>query len=287
MEFEPVTDLEMAYTTFCILSGLGIYCYVLSSATAAVSRIDGREQGHRDRLEQIDRFLRFKKVSERVRSRIAHYLEFIHSTASTDGLDFMRMLPVTLQAQLSLALNMNCLTRVPILQKWTSGAESAVMMALVMKLSTSIHLPQDMVLHQGEVSSSLGFINRGMLEIVRDVGTAAEQVVQVLRDNEFWGQVMLVIDRAAQASVRSISYSDVMSLDRKDVAGAFGLSRGFNVLDELGPDLVELADQVSGDLSDVDLRRQPCRGPAGDGQGAGWAMLRARRKAGPSRREKP
>ena len=47
----------------------------------------------------------------------------------------------------------------------------------------------------------------------------------MLRDNEFWGQVMLVIDRAAQASVRSISYSDVMSLDRKDVAGAFGLGR--------------------------------------------------------------
>ena len=40
---------------------------------------------------------------------------FINSTASTDGLSFMRLLPLSLQVQLSLALNMACLTQMPIL----------------------------------------------------------------------------------------------------------------------------------------------------------------------------
>ena len=116
MEVVPVSDVETVFTFACILGGLGIYCYVLSAATSAVSRIDGREESQRQQIEQTDRFLRFKKVPARVRGRISDYLMFINSTASTDGLSFMRLLPLSLQVQLSLALNMACLTRVPILQ---------------------------------------------------------------------------------------------------------------------------------------------------------------------------
>lgn len=278
MEFEPATDLEIAYTTACVLSGLGIYCYVLSSATAAVTRIDSRDSGHREQLEQIDRFLRFKRVSERVRTRIADYLDFIHSTASTDGLDFMRMLPVALQAQLSLALNMNCLTRVPILQRCTAEVDSSVMVALVMKLTTSIHLPQDVVLRQGDMCSSLGFINRGMLEAITNMGAPTETIVQVLHDNDFWGQVMLVVDRPAKCSVRSISYSDVMSLSREDMMEALSVSASLEVLDKIRPDLHTMADLVSGDLADMvrgSMHRQRERFlRGGSGGGATWARLR-------------
>lgn len=283
MEFEPVTDLEMAYTIVCVLSGLGIYCYVLSSATAAVTRIDSRDSGHREQLEQIDRFLRFKRVSERVRTRIADFLDFIHTTASTDGLDFMRMLPVTLQAQLSLALNMQCLTRVPILQRCTADVDSSVMVALVMKLTTAIHLPQDVVLRQGEMCSSLGFINRGMLELITNMGAPTETVLQVLQDNEFWGQVMLVLDRPAQCSVRSISYSDVMSLNREDMMEALSsATNSLSILGKLRPDLHTMTDSVSGDLADMEhkiMQRQRTRWLcAGNDGGAPWARLRARVK---------
>ena len=49
-------------------------------------------------IEQgIDRFLRFKKVPARVRSRISDYLGFIHDASSAEGLNFMPLLPLSLQ----------------------------------------------------------------------------------------------------------------------------------------------------------------------------------------------
>ena len=64
--------------------------------------------------------------------------------------------------------------------------------------------------------ASMGFLNRGMVEIVRGAGTAAETAVRLLHENDYWAQGCLIRACPAAASVRAVTYSDVMTLQSED-----------------------------------------------------------------------
>jgi len=105
---------------------------------------------------------------------------------------------------------------VPILQCCTAGGDTAVMVALVHKMTAAVFLPRDFVLREGEMCASMGFLNRGMVEIVKAAGTAAEVAIRLLHENDYWAQGCLIRACPAAASVRAVTYSDVMTLQSED-----------------------------------------------------------------------
>ena len=90
------------------------------------------------------------------------------------------------------------------------------MVTLVHKMTAAVFLPRDFVLREGLLCASMGFLNRGRVEIVRGAGTAAETAVRLLHENDYWAQGCLIRACPAAASVRAVTYSDVMTLQSED-----------------------------------------------------------------------
>jgi potassium voltage-gated channel Eag-related subfamily H member 2 len=84
-----------------------------------------------------------------------------------------------------------------------------------MKIKTMHAPPGDAIIHQGDLLTSLYFVSRGSLEIVRD-----ESVMAILGKGDIFGENPLVyrheIGRAS-CYARALTYCDVHKLTREDL----------------------------------------------------------------------
>lgn len=66
----PQTSIEITYTIFVMMAGASIFAYVVGSLSSLIENMDARTGMHREKMEQVNDFLRERNIPKHLRAQI-------------------------------------------------------------------------------------------------------------------------------------------------------------------------------------------------------------------------
>ncbi|XP_045027334.1 potassium voltage-gated channel subfamily H member 6 isoform X5 [Daphnia magna] len=207
----PTTDCEKIFTICVMLVGSLMYASIFGNVSAIIQRLYSGTARYHTQMLRVKEFIRFHQVPNPLRQRLEEY--FQHAWTYTNGIDLNLVLkgfPEGLQADMCLHLNRHLLNDCPAFQ----GASPGCLRALSMKFKTTHAPPGDTLVHRGDVLSSLHFISRGSIEILKD-----DIVMAILGKDDIFGENPCIYPTIGKSScnIRALTYCDLHKISRDDL----------------------------------------------------------------------
>ncbi|XP_050316323.1 potassium voltage-gated channel subfamily H member 6 isoform X3 [Anthonomus grandis grandis] len=207
----PNTDAEKIFTICVMLVGSLMYASIFGNVSAIIQRLYSGTARYHTQMLRVREFIRFHQIPNPLRQRLEEY--FQHAWTYTNGIDMNSVLkgfPECLQADICLHLNRNLLQNCEVFQAASPGC----LRALSLKFKTTHAPPGDTLVHRGDVLTSLYFISRGSIEILRD-----DIVMAILGKFDIFGEnpcLNPTIGKSA-CNVRALTYCDLHKIHRDDL----------------------------------------------------------------------
>ncbi|XP_012515664.1 PREDICTED: potassium voltage-gated channel subfamily H member 6 isoform X2 [Propithecus coquereli] len=207
----PNTNSEKVFSICVMLIGSLMYASIFGNVSAIIQRLYSGTARYHTQMLRVKEFIRFHQIPNPLRQRLEEY--FQHAWSYTNGIDMNAVLkgfPECLQADICLHLHRALLQHCPAF----SGASKGCLRALAVKFKTTHAPPGDTLVHLGDVLSTLYFISRGSIEILRD-----DMVVAILGKNDIFGEPVSLHARPGKSSadVRALTYCDLHKIQRADL----------------------------------------------------------------------
>ncbi|CAH6776293.1 Kcnh6 [Phodopus roborovskii] len=207
----PNTNSEKVFSICVMLIGSLMYASIFGNVSAIIQRLYSGTARYHTQMLRVKEFIRFHQIPNPLRQRLEEY--FQHAWSYTNGIDMNAVLkgfPECLQADICLHLHRALLQHCPAFQ----GASKGCLRALAVKFKTTHAPPGDTLVHLGDVLSTLYFISRGSIEILRD-----DVVVAILGKNDIFGEPVSLQARPGKSSadVRALTYCDLHKIHRADL----------------------------------------------------------------------
>ncbi|XP_060533473.1 potassium voltage-gated channel subfamily H member 6 isoform X3 [Cylas formicarius] len=207
----PNTDAEKIFTICVMLVGSLMYASIFGNVSAIIQRLYSGTARYHTQMLRVREFIRFHQIPNPLRQRLEEY--FQHAWTYTNGIDMNSVLkgfPECLQADICLHLNRNLLQNCGVFE----GASPGCLRALTLKFKTTHAPPGDTLVHRGDVLTSLYFISRGSIEILRE-----DIVMAILGKYDIFGEnpcMHPTIGKSA-CNVRALTYCDLHKIHRDDL----------------------------------------------------------------------
>ncbi|XP_063610926.1 potassium voltage-gated channel subfamily H member 6-like [Penaeus indicus] len=213
----PNTDAEKIFTILVMLIGSLMYASIFGNVSAIIQRLYAGTARYHTQLMRVKEFIRFHQIPNPLRQKLEEY--FQHAWSYTNGIDMgavMKMYPECLQADISLHLNRNLFEACPSFE----GAKPGCLRALSMKFKTTHAPPGDTLVHRGDVLTSMYFISRGSIEILKD-----DVVMAILGKDDIFGENPCIYPTIGKSScnVRALTYCDLHQIMRDDILDVLDL----------------------------------------------------------------
>uniref|UniRef100_A0A8C5ZB23 Potassium voltage-gated channel subfamily H member 6 n=1 Tax=Marmota marmota marmota TaxID=9994 RepID=A0A8C5ZB23_MARMA len=207
----PNTNSEKVFSICVMLIGSLMYASIFGNVSAIIQRLYSGTARYHTQMLRVKEFIRFHQIPNPLRQRLEEY--FQHAWSYTNGIDMNAVLkgfPECLQADICLHLHRTLLQHCPAFR----GASKGCLRALAVKFKTAHAPPGDTLVHLGDVLSTLYFISRGSIEILRD-----DVVVAILGKNDIFGEPISLHARPGKSSadVRALTYCDLHKIQRTDL----------------------------------------------------------------------
>ncbi|XP_075234878.1 uncharacterized protein LOC142332349 isoform X2 [Lycorma delicatula] len=207
----PNTDMEKIFTICVMLVGSLMYASIFGNVSAIIQRLYSGTARYHTQMLRVREFIRFHQIPNPLRQRLEEY--FQHAWTYTNGIDMNSVLkgfPECLQADICLHLNRNLLTNCSAFD----GASPGCLRALSLKFKTTHAPPGDTLVHRGDVLTSLYFISRGSIEILKD-----DLVMAILSKDDIFGENPCAHATIGKSScnVRALTYCDLHKIHRDDL----------------------------------------------------------------------
>ncbi|XP_017018649.1 potassium voltage-gated channel unc-103 isoform X1 [Drosophila kikkawai] len=207
----PNTDAEKAFTICVMLVGSLMYASIFGNVSAIIQRLYSGTARYHTQMLRVREFIRFHQIPNPLRQRLEEY--FQHAWTYTNGIDMSSLLkgfPECLQADICLHLNRKLLTTCAAFSEASPGC----LRAFSLKFKTTHAPPGDILVHRGDVLTSLFFIARGSIEIQR-----GGNMIVVLGKNDIFGENPCIYPTLGKANgaVRALTYCDIHKLHRDDL----------------------------------------------------------------------
>ncbi|XP_069094112.1 potassium voltage-gated channel subfamily H member 6 [Pleurodeles waltl] len=207
----PNTNSEKIFSICVMLIGSLMYASIFGNVSAIIQRLYSGTARYHTQMLRVKEFIRFHQIPNPLRQRLEEY--FQHAWSYTNGIDMNAVLkgfPECLQADICLHLNRTLLQNC----KAFRGATKGCLRALAMKFKTTHAPPGDTLVHYGDVLTTLYFISRGSIEILRE-----DIVVAILGKNDIFGEPINLYGRPGKSSadVRALTYCDLHKIQREDL----------------------------------------------------------------------
>ncbi|XP_044260512.1 potassium voltage-gated channel unc-103-like isoform X4 [Tribolium madens] len=207
----PNTDAEKIFTICVMLAGSLMYASIFGNVSAIIQRLYSGTARYHTQMLRVREFIRFHQIPNPLRQRLEEY--FQHAWTFTNGIDMNSVLkgfPECLQADICLHLNRNLLQNCSVF----NGASPGCLRAFTLKFKTTHAPPGDTLVHRGDVLSSLYFISRGSIEILRD-----DVVMAILGKYDIFGENPCLHPTLGKSScnVRALTYCDLHKIHRDDL----------------------------------------------------------------------
>ncbi|KAG7304428.1 Potassium voltage-gated channel sub H member 6-variant 2 [Plutella xylostella] len=207
----PNTDMEKGFTIFVMLVGSLMYASIFGNVSAIIQRLYSGTARYHTQILRVREFIRFHQIANPLRQRLEEY--FQHAWSYTNGIDTSSLLkgfPECLQADICLHLNRNLLANCSAFE----GASPGCLRALSLRFKTTHAPPGETLVHRGDVLTSLYFVSRGSIEILKD-----DIVMAILGKDDIFGENPCVHATVGRSNcrVRALTYCDLHRVHRDDL----------------------------------------------------------------------
>ncbi|XP_070134817.1 potassium voltage-gated channel unc-103 isoform X2 [Drosophila bipectinata] len=252
----PNTDAEKAFTICVMLVGSLMYASIFGNVSAIIQRLYSGTARYHTQMLRVREFIRFHQIPNPLRQRLEEY--FQHAWTYTNGIDMSSLLkgfPECLQADICLHLNRKLLTTCAAF----SDASPGCLRAFSLKFKTTHAPPGDILVHRGDVLTSLFFIARGSIEIQRD-----SNMIVVLGKNDIFGENPCIYPTLGKSNgvVRALTYCDIHKLHRDDLLDVLDAYPEF--LESFVNNLVITYNMRDDEHSGVDIKHRYLRAKSSD-----------------------
>lgn len=291
--------VRLCYEIFVIFIGLCLQAVIVGAAAAEVATMQSVTLERRRKLHAIRVQLVALGLPKFLHQQIEdYYTMVINMTPSCEG--ELADMPSSLKLQVAILTNESFLRNAPFFKLLQPRAIAM----LVQCLKTSVFLPRDAILCQGEMTHCLYFVKEGAVEVVltnkfpnrrrpaarsstqsrfpklprrwsRDLTEEYDRleiVISTLKPGACFGEQSFMTKRPAYATVRSSGYSQVATLQRHD----------FDLVCQTFPALRSRVEEMSlemlGSYSHVDPPERIRR--VGKHGHSGWVMATNNQKTG-------
>lgn len=205
-----VGDSEQWYASFVLCGAMATNGIVIGKLVAILQRADIKKERRaklRETLAVLDHFAIPKQLQEEILQFQAHVFEH-NLGAAYEGI--VSGLPTEMRVNISLFVKMKLVTNVPLF------VESHYMLriAVAQSLENAVARPEQYVIVCGQESDGLYFLAYGFADVFKSDGSYDG----TLRSGDFFGEGVLLGERAQTISVKAITYCDLWVLSK----GQFG-----------------------------------------------------------------
>ncbi|KYM99732.1 Cyclic nucleotide-gated cation channel alpha-3 [Cyphomyrmex costatus] len=187
-----------------------------SSVEAVIDeRSDFDEEKNETKLDGVKTYMRMRRVPNHLQVKVIKWFDYLWLTQKcSDEEKAVSCLPDKLKAEIAINVHLDTLRRVEIFQ----NTEAGFLCELVLRLRPVLFSPGDYICRKGEVGKEMYIVNRGRLQVVADNG---KTVLATLKAGSYFGEISILNMGTAgnrrTASVRSVGYSDLFVLSKKDM----------------------------------------------------------------------
>jgi len=201
-------NLQIIYTICVQIVGVGMYGYIIGNVSSLIANIDVAKAAYSKRMEEINNFMRTRKVPAPLQQRVKGYYAYLWETRkSISRATMLDEMPHTLTVDISLFLNRGIIEKVTLFK----DANEVFIREVVQLLHSMVFLPNDFIIRQGEYGDCMYFLSSGDVEVL-----VGDQKVAQLGAGSPFGEAALLQGEKRNASVRALSYCDVYRLSRTD-----------------------------------------------------------------------
>jgi voltage-gated potassium channel len=185
-----------------------MYGYIIGNVATLIANLDVARALYRTKMEEINDFLRKKRVPAGLQKRVRDYYAYLWETQkSVSTIPIAEELPHSLSLEILLFINRRLIEKVALFR----NAEEIFIREIVQRLRPLVFLPGDYIIRQGEYGDCMYFLSGGDVEVL--VGGAR---VALLANGSPFGETALIQGEKRMASIRALSYCDVYQLSKTD-----------------------------------------------------------------------
>jgi hypothetical protein len=224
-DVKPSTLPEVTVTILALFFGLIVNTVFISSTTSALQLISFKSSHVMNKLDDIAKYMRHKRVPTVLARRIIAFYEYQLSPHRSGGQHDLAELPPVLAMELIMHTHQELFRECPIFHL----IPPPTALSLVERFEPLVYVPDEVVIHEGAPNASLFVINRGLVAVWRQDNSipTGKQMLTTLTDNDFFGEQTLLQTITslkkgkgqpgkANATCQCTSYCDVFRLTSTD-----------------------------------------------------------------------
>ncbi|XP_026669213.1 cGMP-gated cation channel alpha-1-like isoform X1 [Ceratina calcarata] len=215
----PRSKGEYLFVIAQLLFGLLLFATVLGHVANIVTSVSAARKEFQAKLDGVKTYMRMRRVPKHLQVKVIKWFDYLWLTQKcSDEERAVSCLPDKLKAEIAINVHLDTLKRVEIFQ----NTEAGFLCELVLRLRPVLFSPGDYICRKGEVGKEMYIVNRGRLQVVADNG---KTVLATLKAGSYFGEISILNMGTAgkecgnrrTASVRSVGYSDLFVLSKKDM----------------------------------------------------------------------
>ncbi|XP_071452123.1 uncharacterized protein [Hetaerina americana] len=215
----PRSKGEYLFVIAQLLFGLMLFATVLGHVANIVTSVSAARKEFQAKLDGVKTYMRMRRVPNHLQVKVIKWFDYLWLTQKcSDEEKAVSCLPDKLKAEIAINVHLDTLKRVEIFQ----NTEAGFLCELVLRLRPVLFSPGDYICRKGEVGKEMYIVNRGRLQVVADNGRT---VLATLKAGSYFGEISILnmgtagrsLGNRRTASVRSVGYSDLFVLSKKDM----------------------------------------------------------------------
>lgn len=249
----PQTPLEHTFALAVLLIGVSTYATLIGNLASIIQQLNGKQEQFRDKMVSISQLMDTHKLPPDVQHRVKACFHYLFGSGSDVGAgsasasgsgallghrsanaaagdggdddgddapqshgqgsvawDVLQYLPSYLKSEVLCHINGEIIHSVPLFR----GCSDGFMRSLVPLLRPEVVIPGDYIIRTGEIGREMYLVQRGQLEVI-----AHGVVVATLGDGSYVGEVAVIFEQKRTASVRALTFCDVLVLSKSDFDG--------------------------------------------------------------------
>ncbi len=205
----PTGTYQTIYVIIIEIIGAGMYGLIIGNIANLIANIDVAKAQHREKMEKLNTFLRYRNIPVDISRKINDYFEYLWQTRrGYEESDVLKELPPSLKTWVALFLNKEVIEKVPIFE----GASPEFIKETILHLTPVVFTPGDYIVTAGEVGYDMFFISKGTVDVVSADGTTT---YATLSEGQFFGEIALLLSMPRTASIIARDYCDLYRLDKE------------------------------------------------------------------------
>jgi len=206
----PVGNIEMLFTIFLQLFGVGVLALLVGTVVSIFSKKNPAEQRFIENMEKLRALIHYQHIPKSLENRISDYFTYEwRQKLGYDESELMEALPYGLRIELQVEFKKNVIKDIPLFD----CVDDHFIRDIAQYLTPMILTPGDYLFRTGDIAKSMYFVQKGKISVL---SADENKQLTILQKGDFVGEIGLFKKVSRTATVKSISYSDVYELQRKE-----------------------------------------------------------------------